>query len=136
MSCPLHNIRVPRKSLSKPYALDLSMCSRRGCILRCFTPSAFLPVFVQVLAQNVFIDADFPFHFWSDSPFSWRSQMCRSWETTRFLEEMLAPSSSRLWMENVEVTLYSQWKKGKKSVLILSKGLPSAVGEGRSTAGL
>lgn len=57
--------------------------------------------------------------------------MCRSRETTQFPEEKLAPSSSRLWMESVDVTLHSQ---KKKSVLILSNGPPRAVGEGRNTA--
>ena len=61
--------------------------------------------------------------------------MCRSRETTQFPEEKLAPSSSRLWMENVDVTIHSQ-KKEKKSMLILSKGPSSAAREGRNTASL
>lgn len=65
--------------------------------------------------------------------------MCRSRETTQFPEEKLAPSSSRLWMENVDVTLHSQKEKNApkpSSVLILSKGPSSAVGEGRNKASL
>lgn len=43
--------------------------------------------------------------------------MCRSRETTQFPEEKLAPSSSRLWMENVGVTLRSPKKACANSLL-------------------